>query len=201
MAKRSPLSYQMTVAWITLKKTMKFLSLVSVVPVTPSVIFPVSDSRSSKSPTSRSSPSSTARRKDQDHKSIRYLLINHGRIKRLTCLSSFRMSVTSDSVTTETQSSTSSFSLSHRTDSTDTSITSSISTSDDYTSIMTTDGHLVGSVETGSAGGSYSKSYTTGFSLSKTDSTESDNSSYTSFEKARFTLISPNILYGNDKTK
>ena len=161
---------------------MKFLSLVSVVPVTPSVIFPVSDSRSSKSPTSRSSPSSPARRKDQDHKSIRYLLINHGRIKCLTCLSSFRMSVMNDSVTTETQSSTTSFSLSRRTDSNDTSITSSISNSDDYTSIVTTDGHLVGTE-------AHSESYTTGFSLSNTDSTESENSSYTSFEKVRFTFI------------
>ena len=48
---------------------------------------------------------------------------------------------------------------------------------------------MVGSVETEAASESYSKSYTTGFSLSKPDSTESDNSSYTSFEKARFTFI------------
>ena len=185
MAKRSPLSYQMTVAWITLKKTMKFLSLVSVVPVTPSVIFPVSDSRSSKSPTSRSSPSSTARRKDQDHKSIRYLLINHGRIKKcLTCLSSFRMSVLNDSVsiTTETQSSTDSFSLSR----TGSSTTLSITTGEDYTSVVTTDGHVVGSVDTKATSESYSQSYTTEFSQSNT---ESDDSSYTSFEKARFTFV------------
>ena len=185
MAKRSPLSYQMTVAWITLKKTMKFLSLVSVVPVTPSVIFPVSDSRSSKSPTSRSSPSSTARRKDQDHKSIRYLLINHGRIKKcLTCLFSFRMSVLNDSVsiTTETQSSTDSFSLSR----TGSSTTLSITTGEDYTSVVTTDGHVVGSVDTKATSESYSQSYTTEFSQSNT---ESDDSSYTSFEKARFTFV------------
>ena len=46
----------------------RFWSLVSVDPVTPSVIFPVSDSRLSRSLTSLSWHSSRARRKDQDHK-------------------------------------------------------------------------------------------------------------------------------------
>ena len=103
------------------------------------------------------------------------------------------MSVMNDSVTitTETQSSTDSFSLAHSTDSRDisrTSVTTSITTGDTSTNI-TTDGHLVGSVGTEAASDLYSQSYTTGFSQSKATSTESDNSSYTSFEKARFIFV------------
>lgn len=45
MARKSPLSYHVTAAWITSKKTMKFWSPVSVVKVMPSVIFPEFDSR------------------------------------------------------------------------------------------------------------------------------------------------------------
>ena len=102
------------------------------------------------------------------------------------------MSVMNDSVTitTETQSSTDSFSLAHSTDSRDTSrtsLTSSITTGD--TSIITTDGHLVSSIGTEAASELYSQSYTTGFSQSKAASTESDHTSYTSFEKARFIFL------------
>ena len=168
---------------------MKFLSLVSVVPVTPSVISPVSDSRSSKSPTSRSSPSSTARRKDQDHKSIRYLLINHGRIKIVSRVYSFRMSVLSDSVsmTAETQNSTDFFSPTTSIDSSTESVTSTIQTGDEFTSSVT-DGDLVSSVETEPTSESEEQSYITTFSESYASSNESDSRSYTSFEKARFTF-------------
>ena len=94
------------------------------------------------------------------------------------------MSVLNDSVsiTTETQSSTDSFSLSR----TGSSTTLSITTGEDYTSVVTTDGHVVGSVGTKETSESCSQSYTTEFSQSNT---ESDDSSYTSFEKARFTFV------------
>ena len=68
MAKRSPPSSLMTVVWIISRRTMKSWSLVSVAPVTPSVIFPAFVSRLSRSPMFPSWPCSMAKKRDHDHK-------------------------------------------------------------------------------------------------------------------------------------
>merc|ERR1712004_524689 len=66
--KESLLSFPAMVRSTTSKKTMRFSSLVSVVRATPSVISPVSDSRSSKLPTLLYQHSSVVKKKDHEIK-------------------------------------------------------------------------------------------------------------------------------------
>jgi len=90
------------------------------------------------------------------------------------------MSVMNDSVSmiTETKISTDSFSISSS--SSASRDTSSIATSDDYTSIVTTDGLLDSSVGTETASESYTSLTTSGSESKSTGS----NTSYTTFEKS-----------------